>query len=159
MTEFEKEHFYDALDKSSVDKKVVKHKMAKDGYFYNEIIYSFGCYWRLVFTKYTPESKNTPLGHVCIYGGKYNDRPLVSWNQTREKENYAYDMYIATKNKYDGEPYINPYKQHNPNVLSQILNENSEMIFPQNVPANTRADIIRRMQVMFIKNIEQYRGK
>ena len=90
MTEFEKEHFYDALDKSSVDKKVVKHLMAKDGYFYNEIIYSFGCYWRLVFTKYTPESKNTPLGHVCIYGGKYNDRPLVSWNQTREKENYAY---------------------------------------------------------------------
>lgn len=158
MTEFDKESFYYTLDKSTVDKDVIKHQMAKGGYFYNEIIYSFGDF-RVVFTKYTPESKNTPLGHVCIYGKKRINRPLASWNQTRMRDNYAYDMYIAAKNKYDGKPYTNPYKQHNPNVFSQILNENSEMIFPQNVPTNARADIIRRMQVMFMKNIEQYNGK
>ena len=156
MTEFDKENFYYTLDKSTIDKKVIKHQMAKGGYFYNEIIYSFGNF-RVVFTKYTPESKNTPLGHVCIYGGKHG--PLVSWNQTREKENYAYDMYIAAKNKYDGQPYTNPYKQHNPNTFSQILNENAEMIFPQNITGKARTDIINRMQVMFMKNIEQYNGK
>ena len=98
MTEFDKESFYYTLDKSTVDKDVIKHQMAKGGYFYNEIIYSFGDF-RVVFTKYTPESKNTPLGHVCIYGKKRINRPLASWNQTRTRDNYAYDMYIAAKNK------------------------------------------------------------
>ena len=156
MTEFEKEQLYYALDKSTVNKEVIKHQMAKGGHFYVDTIFSFDGF-RVVFTKYTPESKCTPLGHVCVYGGK--SRPLGSWNQTRTKDKYIYDMYIAAKNKYEGKSYINPYKQHNPNTFSQILRENTDMIFPNNIPDKERDDIIRRLQVMFMKNIEQYRGK
>ena len=156
MTEFDKEYLYDTLDKSPIVKETLKHPMAKGGYFYTDTIYSFGDF-KVVFTKYTPESKNTPLGHVCIYGKKI--RPLASWNQTRTKDNFTYDIYTAVKNKYEGKSYINPYKQHNPDTFAKILRDNKEMIFPKDIPDKNRNDIIKRLQVMFIKNIEQYRGK
>lgn len=157
MTEFDKQYLYDNLDKFTVIKNTQKHNMAKGGHFYTDTIYSFGDF-KVVFTKYTPESKYTPLGHVCIYRGEKN-RPLGSWNQTRIKNKYVYDMYIAAKNKYESKTYINPYKQHNPNTFSQILRKNKEMIFPNNIPDKERNDIIRRLQVMFLKNIEAYNGK
>lgn len=157
MTEFDKQYLYDTLDKSKVSKETQKHSMAKEGHYYTNTNYYFGDY-KITFTKYTPESKSTPLGHVCIYYGKKN-RPLGSWNQTRIKDKYVYDMYIAVKNKYESKPYINPYKQHNPDTFSQILTENSEMIFPNNIPDKERNDIIRRLQVMFLKNIEPYYRK
>ena len=156
MTEFDKQYLYDTLDKSTVNKETQKHTMAKGGHFYTDTIYSFGDF-KVVFTKYTPESEYTPLGHVCVYGGK--SRPLGSWNQTRIKDKYIYDIYVAAKNKYEGKPYINPYKQHNPDTFSKILTKNSEMIFPANIPDKERNDIIRRMQVMFMKNLEACHGK
>ena len=156
MTDFDQHYLYDTLDKSPVIKKTEKHNMAKGGYYYINTIYLFGDY-KIVLTKYVPESKDTPLGHVCIYGA--NNKPFGSWNQTHGKKNmYMYDMYIAAKNKYEGKPYKNPYKR-NPEYFAQLLAENSDSIFPGNIPEQERQDIIRRLQVMFMKNIEQYRGK
>lgn len=158
MNEAEKVAIYEALEKSVVTVKTVKHDMLKSDTYYTDINYYFGDY-RVVFTQYTPASKITPMGHVCIFGK--NNKPLCSWNQTRVKDKYIFDIYMAVKNKYEGKAFKNAAKieSNNPNNFGKILSENAELIFPKDTPEYKRLETIAILETMFLKHIEQERGK
>lgn len=158
MNEAEKVAIYEALEKSVVTVKTVKHDMLKSDTYYTDINYYFGDY-RVVFTQYTPASKITPMGHVCIFGK--NNKPLCSWNQTRTKDKYIYDIYMAVKNKYEGKAFKNAAKiePNNPNNFGKILSENAELIFPKDTPEYKRLETIAILETMFLKRIDEERSK
>ena len=83
-----------------------------------------------------------------------------------EKKWFLYDMYIAAKNKYEGKPYFNPYKDrpdkfipNSINVFMQILDAKTKNIFPTNMPIEKRLEALNELKNVLYKHIAPYRKK
>ena len=144
------------LDSHNVTQETHQYDMRVGGYRI-ETIYTFGDY-KLNHTEYNPKPKTTPLGQFKLVDstGKF----IGHWNESfREDNKYIYELYIAVKNKYDGKPYINPYKVDNIDMLKNILQTNAKYIFPDNMPTEKCADAILELQQVLQRHILPYKMK
>lgn len=83
-----------------------------------------------------------------------------------EKKWFLYDMYIAAKNKYEGKPYFNPYKDtpdklipNNMEKFVRLLDTKKTDIFPANMPIEERVAALNELKSVLYKHIAPYRTK
>ena len=174
MPEYAKEFFYQQLDTQDIHKTGrieddFLGRRKRESYLIgpgpNVEVQVIMC--EAIITKITISwLEQPPKGENYQYLLNKDILPNLLLDTQLEKKWFLYDMYIAAKNKYEGKPYFNPYKDapdklipNNMKKFARLLDTKKTDVFPANMPIEKRVEAFNELKNVLYKHIAPYRTK